>query len=443
MKRLLILTVLCAAIHVLAQKDGTKVFPFEVRTTQLKNGMKAILIPFDSPGIVAYYTVVRTGSRDEWEPGKSGFAHFFEHMMFRGTKRFPGNVYDSIVTGMGADANAYTDDDLTVYHMKVASKYLETVMDIESDRFRNLAYSKEQFQTESGAVYGEYRKGRTNPWEVAYESFREMAFDKHTYKHTTIGFEKDIKEMPNMYEYSLSFYKRYYRPSNVVVLIVGDVNVESAPALLEKYYGPWSGEYVAPQIEQEPAQKKARAREVRYEGKTLPLILLGYKNDAFDVRNMNLLALQPFAELCFGETSLLYKKLVLEEQKVQFINANPGFARDPYLFEISVMVKSPKDVDYVLDEIRKAIAGFKKNLTDNKVLNELKRRLKYQFLMSLDNADAIAGYLPRFITITGDITVVDDLYRNIERLTPKDIQGAVYKYFTPEKENLIILKGAE
>jgi len=106
------------------------IFPYTTYKEVLPNGLTAILIPMESPGLVAYYSVVRTGSRDEYEPGKSGFAHFFEHMMFRGTKRHPGSVYDSLITGIGADANAYTTDDYKAYHLNYATEDLEKVVDL-------------------------------------------------------------------------------------------------------------------------------------------------------------------------------------------------------------------------------------------------------------------------------------------------------------------------
>ncbi|MFA6571295.1 MAG: pitrilysin family protein, partial [Bacteroidota bacterium] len=194
------------------EKHSGNVFPYEFKFETLDNGLKVYLIKVPSDGIVAYYTIVRTGSRDEYELGHSGFAHFFEHMMFRGTKKYPGSVYDSIVTTMGADANAYTTDDYTCYHLNFTKPDLEKVMELESDRFQNLFYEEAAFQTESGAVYGEYRKSKTNPFFLLEEKIAETAFDVHTYKHTTMGFEKDIAAMPTMYEYSRNFLKRYYRP---------------------------------------------------------------------------------------------------------------------------------------------------------------------------------------------------------------------------------------
>ena len=171
-------------------------FPYKYQKEVLPNGLTVIMIPMESPGLVAYYSVVRTGSRDEVEPGKSGFAHFFEHMMFRGTKKYPGPVYDSVFTSIGADANAYTTDDYTAYHMNFAKEDLEKVIEMESDRFQNLDYEKPAFQTEAGAVYGEYRKSITSPFSLLNEKVQDLAYDVHTYKHTTIGFEADIKAMP-------------------------------------------------------------------------------------------------------------------------------------------------------------------------------------------------------------------------------------------------------
>jgi hypothetical protein len=194
------------------------VFPYPVHEKRLANGLLVLVVPMPSEGLVSYWSVVRTGSRDEVEKGVTGFAHFFEHMMFRGTEKYPGDVYDKIVNGMGADANAFTSSDITAYHLSITKEDLPTVVEIESDRFQNLAYDEAEFQTEAGAVYGEYRKNRASPFGVLDEALRNAAFDVHTYKHTTIGFEADIQAMPEHYEYSKTFFQRFYRPENVVIL---------------------------------------------------------------------------------------------------------------------------------------------------------------------------------------------------------------------------------
>ena len=119
----------------------TDVFPFPVNLTEFENGLKVVSVEYDSPGIVAYYTIVRTGSRNEVEQGFSGYAHFFEHMMFRGTEKYPTAVYNAAIKRMGADSNAFTTDDWTAYHIVASSDSLETIIDLESDRFLNLQLS--------------------------------------------------------------------------------------------------------------------------------------------------------------------------------------------------------------------------------------------------------------------------------------------------------------
>ena len=139
------------------------IIPYPVTTDTLDNGLKIIVMPMPSNGLAAYWTIVRTGSRDEYEAGRTGFAHFFEHMMFRGTKRYPAELYAKTMIGIGADANAYTTDDYTAYHESFAAVDLETVMKLESDRFQHLDYSEAAFQTEAGHGFsGPGRMGDTD-----------------------------------------------------------------------------------------------------------------------------------------------------------------------------------------------------------------------------------------------------------------------------------------
>ena len=442
MKRLIaVLAFVMIAEGVMADRPSASFFPYKYETYDLPNGLRAILIPMEGSGLVAYYTIVRTGSRDEVEPGRSGFAHFFEHMMFRGTKRYPAEVYDRMVTEMGADANAYTTDDYTCYYLVVSRENLERVMDLESDRFQNLSYDEISFKTEAGAVYGEYRKSRVNPWAVLYEAMLNTAFVKHTYKHTTIGFEEDIKNMPTGYEYSLNFFKRFYRPDNVVLLIVGDLDVEATKRLIDKYYGKWERGYVPPRIPREPEQKGERIKEVTYRGKTLPIVAVAYKGDAFDPDNRMVAAAYLLGNLAFGQTSDIYKKLVIREQKVQFIQGDFGFRRDPKLLTIFTMVKKEADIPDVLQEIDRTIDWFKQERVDENRLEREKKHTRYSFLMGLDTPDNVASRLARFVALTADLDAIERLHENIVQLTAEDIRAAAQRYFVKAHRTVIILKG--
>ncbi|MCB2205190.1 insulinase family protein [bacterium] len=431
---------LCGA-PLMAEAGGNGAFPYEYRVETLDNGLTVIMIPMESGGLMSYYSVVRTGARDEYEQGKTGFAHFFEHMMFRGTKNYPAKVYDRMVTEMGADANAYTTDDYTCYHMSFASEDLETVIKLESDRFQHLDYEEAAFQTEAGAVYGEYRKNRSNPWAVLFEDLMKTAFTRHTYGHTTIGFEADIEAMPTMYQYSRDFFSRYYRPDNVVLMLAGDFNSENAMKLIRSYYGEWKAGYAKPDITPEPEQKRERSVNIRYDGKTLPLMVVSYKSPALDAGNRLVVAGSMLGELLFGESSDIYKKLVLKEQKLQFIGADFGFNRDPKLWSIYAMIKNESDIEMVRQEIDKTIAAFRDTPVTEKQLTDIKKRLKYSFLMDLDTPDAVAGGLARFVALTGGIDVVNTLYATYDQITPDDIRQAVSTYLTPEKRTIATLKG--
>src|SRR5262245_42630229 len=188
------------------------VLPFKATETTLANGLKIIVIPTGFPNLVSIQIPVQTGSRNEVEAGKSGFAHFFEHLMFRGTPKTPPERYRQIMSKAGARDNAGTGNDSTRYYSTFAKEDLETILDVYADMFQNLSYSEADFKTEARAVLGEYNKNSAEPLEKLFEVQRDNFYQAHTYKHTTMGFIKDIENMPNEYAYSKLFFERWYRP---------------------------------------------------------------------------------------------------------------------------------------------------------------------------------------------------------------------------------------
>jgi zinc protease len=270
---------------------------------------------------------VRTGSRNEVEPGKSGFAHFFEHLMFRGSQNFSQDKYTAIIKEMGADSNAFTSDDLTVYHILAGKAALPQIVEIEADRFQRLQYEDAKFQKEARAVLGEYNKNASNPIEKMVEALYDNAFTTHTYKHTTIGFLKDIENMPKELAYSRQFFDRYYRPENVIILVVGDAEPEKVFKLVEKHYGEWKPGRQAPRHPRRAAQKKEKRAALTWKGATLPMLLEGYHAPAFSTTNVDVPTLDVLAELLFAERAPLYKRLVIKEQKVETLAGSNDAAR--------------------------------------------------------------------------------------------------------------------
>lgn len=421
----------------------SEIFPYPTHRVTLDNGLNAILIPMNSPGLVAYWSIVRTGARDEYEPGHTGFAHFFEHMMFRGSENYTRDEREKLVTGMGADTNAFTSDDLTAYYLNIAAEDLEKVMELESDRFLRLSYAEPDFKTEAGAVYGEYRKNRMSPFFTLYEAVHQEAYDVHTYGHTAMGYEQDIEAMPDMYEYSRSFFGRYYRPENVVILVIGDIDVGRTQSLLQKYYGGWEAGYEAPRVPTEPEQTAEKRIDVPYQGQTLPILWIAYKVDAFDPTNVDLVSADLMSQLAFGETSDFHKKMVLDEQVIEFVDAEVNTNRDPGLLDIVTRIKDASKVDDVLSEIDATLEHYKQNPPDAQRLADLKSRLKYEFLMGLDTPMNVARALVRIIAVTGGIDAVDALYQTYEQITPAHVQAAAQEYMVPEHRTVAILRGGE
>jgi len=254
-----------------------KTLPYPINQHKLDNGLNIVTVQFDSPGIAAFYIVVRTGARNEVEKGVTGFAHFFEHMMFRGTDKYPKEKYTAVLKSTGAAANANTSKDRTVYHITGNAEKLDLLFEVESDRFMNLNYSEHGFKTEAGAVKGEYTKNYASPYARIREISLGTAFNVHTYQHTTMGFFEDIVDMPNQYDYSIKFFKRFNRPEYCTVVVVGDIIPADVNKLAQKYFGDWKpGNYVDV-IPVEPAQKETKYAHLQ-EGSIPPFFVLNFFN---------------------------------------------------------------------------------------------------------------------------------------------------------------------
>lgn len=432
---LLVLPVLllsCVAAH-----GG--LFPYKYREEVLPNGLKCIIVPLDNPGLVAYMTIVRTGSRDEIEPGHTGFAHFFEHMMFRGTEKFPADVFNRIHIEMGVDDNAFTSDDLTCYYNVVSKQYLEKIVETEADRFQNLKYALPDFQKEAKAILGEYNKSYASPFFQIEEKFMDTAYDRHTYKHTTMGFIKDIEDMPNQYDYSLQFFRRFYRPDNCIVLVVGDVEPDATLQMVKKYYADWQSGAYRPPYPEEPEQKGERTCQVEYKGQTLPQLWIGYKGPAYAPTNKEFVSLFVLGPLYFGETSKIHQELVLKQQKVDLMDGSLDAHRDPYPFLIRARVKDAKDLDAVRARIDACIDEATAEVADPQLLADLKSNLKYTFLMGLDSTKNTAMRLIAPVELSGGLSAIDAFYQTLDSITPADIQAAAKKFLVKDRRTVATL----
>src|SRR5688500_2540121 len=412
------------------------VLPFKATETTLPNGLKVIVVPTGFPNLVSVQIPVQTGSRNEFEPGKSGFAHFFEHMMFRGTPKFPKEKYNEVLTKAGARSNASTSDDRTWYYATFAKEDLESILELMGDQFQNLQYTEDDFKTEARAVLGEYNKNVANPTFKLYETLRKTAFTKHTYGHTTMGFIEDIEDMPNQFAYSKVFFDRWYRPEYTTIVVAGDVTPAEVMPLVRKHWGAWKrGSYKAT-VPKEPAATGPKYAHVAWQTPTSPLVAVAFRNPPFSETNRDNAALDMVARIWFGPTSEIYRKLVVEERKLDAFSAGNSSNVDPELFTILARLKDLKDAPYVRDEILRTVDRARTELVPAGQLQDSKSAERYGFVRTLDNTNSIATTIASFVHFRRSFASLNNAYRLYEALTPADLRAASKRYFTDA--NLVV-----
>jgi zinc protease len=443
MKKLIALLLGFSAI-IPAQQKETKLFPYDYTIDDLDNGLRLVTVPTDFPNMVALYIVVQAGSRNEVEPGKSGYAHLFEHVMFRGSENYTPEQRDLILKKAGASGNASTNFDRTTYYQTFSKEDLEAVMKIEADRFQRLKYSEPAYKTESLAVLGEYNKNSADPTAKLDEVLHATAFGKHTYSHTTMGFLKDIQDMPNQYNYSLQFYDRFYRPEYTTILLVGDVRRDQAVGLTKKYFGDWKrGSYVS-DIPAEPLQTAPRTSSIEWNSPTLPWVAVAFKGPAYSDERIDKAALDLLSPIAFGPNSELYQRLVLKEQKVDELETDFGNHPNPELFTIYARIKNPKDIDYVREQILLTFARFSKEPVDQAKLDATRSRIRYSLALRMNSSSAIANALAPYIGLRRTPETVNKLFALYQRITPQDVKMIAGQYFVPNNQTIVTLttKGA-
>ncbi|HXD19256.1 MAG TPA: pitrilysin family protein [Vicinamibacterales bacterium] len=421
------------------ESRGGNVFPYAYSVDDLPNGLRLVTVPTDYPNMVALYVVVRAGSRDEVEAGKSGYAHLFEHLMFRGSENFTPQQRDDIMKRAGADTNATTNQDRTTYYAVFSKEDLDEVMKVEADRFQRLKYAEPAFKTESLAVLGEYNKNSAEPTEKLDEALYETAFRRHTYAHTTMGYLQDIQDMPNQYAYSLEFYKRFYTPEYATVLLVGDVTRERAVDVTKKYFGGWARGSYKPDIPAEPPQTEPRTAHVDWPSPTLPWVAVAFKGPAYSDTAWDKAALDLLSPMAFGPNSDLYKRLVLEEQKVDDLGANFGNHPDPELFTVYARVKNVKDLDEVRDRILGTFAQFTRQPVEQSKLDATRSRMRYSFALRMNSSPAIAAALAPYILLTRTPDTINKVFALYQQVTPEDMRAMAGKYFTDNNRTIVTL----
>ncbi|MFC3193893.1 M16 family metallopeptidase [Marinicella sediminis] len=427
----------------LSANQTSKVFsqPYDMR--ELDNGLKVIVVKTDYPGVVSLQMPIQTGSRNEVEPGKSGFAHFFEHMMFRGTENYTQEEYGAMLKEVGADQNAYTTDDYTNYHVTFINEDLELMLMLEADRFKNLKYSEAQFRTEALAVKGEYLKNSASPFSQLFETVRKNAYQEHTYRHTTMGFLEDIEDMPNQMEYSKVFFDRWYRPEKAALIVVGDVDVENTHQLIEKYFGDWErGNYVV-DIPVEPPAKGSQYHHIAWDSQTLPMFGLVFRGPAADPGQKDKMAIDMLGQVYFGQNSAVYQDLVVNRQLADALFFYSPDRKDPGLIYVLARMTSAEHYPAVQEALLNTLVEARTAEPDSQKLTDIKSAARYGFANSLDNSEAIGDMLASVVQFNRDPEFINQQYEQLEAITASDVKWAANKYLVDDGRIMVTLSSDE
>jgi len=422
-----------------AQKPQPPLFPSSMRVEKLRNGMTVVRVPFRSSGLVAYYTVVRVGSRNEVEPLYTGFAHFFEHVMFKGTKRLPEGARDKLLASLGFNDNAFTQEDFTLFHSLGPTSGLQQLVEVEADRFRNLAYSEQTFQTEAKAVLGEYHKSAANPELKIEEELATAAFTRHTYRHTTLGFYDDIQRMPGYYSYSLEFFRRWYKPDNTMLFVVGDFDDAKLMQWVRQSYGPWQGKSAQIGIPTEPRQTAPRQAQIDWPTPTLPRLIFAWHTPASTLSDLNAAIQSVLGAYLVGPTSPLYKELVLDKHLAESIGTRFYDHRDPHLFALQAILTQEKSRERVAVAFEAAVQQLVDGEVDPPRVEDIKSNLRYGLPMTLETADQVAEQLASHAAVYGVPNALELHYQNLVRVRSADLVGFAKRYLRDSNGTVLTL----
>ena len=407
---------------------------FDYTMTTLPNGLQVVYLEDHSTPITHLAIWYHVGSKDE-QPGRTGFAHLFEHLMFKGSKNVRPDQHPSLITSVGGQSNAFTDEDATVYWETVPSQYLPLVLWMEADRMASLDVSDEKFKTEREVVKEERRMRYENqPYGRLPEIIFDKAFTTHPYKHQTIGTMADLEAAS--IEDVRAFHDTYYVPNNATVALVGDFDTQQAKALVEQYLGlvP-KGKPVPRDIPAEPAHK-AEDRYTVTEPWPLPAVVVSY-HITFD-GNPDSYPLHILAKiLSDGDSSRIYRALVYDKQLALAAFGEAKLIEHPNLF-YAVAIAQP---GHKPEEVQKALLDEVDRVKTDGVtadeLNRAKRQFARDYIFGRETVQQKALQLAHAIVIHNDIKTADGEFDLFQNVTQADVQRVARTYFTPEARMLL------
>jgi zinc protease len=415
-------------------------YPFGERSITryvLENGLKLLLLRDPSAPVVSYHTWFGVGSRHE-QPGKTGLAHLFEHLMFNETTNLPKGEFDRTLEAAGGEVNAATWVDWTFYYENVPSSELALVVRLEAERMQNLVLREPQVQSEKEVVANERRYRVDDDVEGAVnELLYKTAFTVHPYRWPTIGWMADIEGFTTAD--CEGFYSTYYAPNNATIAVVGDFDEPALLELVQRHYGGIArAELPKHEFEHEPEQTSERRVEIEKPTPTEKLSV-GYKAPALGEPEYATLTV--LNEVLFGgKSSRLYRGLISEAELAGEARGSLAPSRDPGLYEIWVSLREERTAEEALTVVEGALRALILEPVAESELEKAKNRLELGFLHGMETASGKAEQIGFYETVLGDAGRIFEQLEAYRRVTASDVRALAGKLLVPERRTTILVR---
>jgi zinc protease len=405
--------------------------------TTLANGLQVVFLEDHSTPIVHAEVWYHVGSKNE-RPGRTGFAHLFEHMMFKGSKNVEPEGHPSWISSVGGQSNAYTNEDSTVFWQTFPAQYLPLVLWLEADRLASLRIDEKVFRTEREVVKEERRMRVENqPYGRLNEIVYDQAFSVHPYKHPTIGSMKDLEAAS--IEDVRDFFRTYYVPNNATLVLVGDFDTKEASALVQQYLGriPKSDQPVPRDIPREPPQTKERRVRLE-ESWPLPVVVVAY-HITFD-GNPDSYPLHIASKvLSDGESSRIYRKLVYEKQLALAAFGGGNIIEDPNLFFAVAIVQPGQKPEDAVNALIAELDRLRSEPISAAELQQAKNQWTRDYILSRESNKEKASHLGHAVVIHNDVKTADGEFDIFMNTTAADVQRVAQTYFKPENRLVLTI----
>ena len=412
-----------------------KSFDVAFKEFTLKNGLRVILSEDHSAPTYSICVTYNVGSRDE-RPGRTGFAHLFEHMMFQGSDNVGKGEHFILVLNNGGSANGTTNADRTNYFQTLPANQLELGLFLEADRMRSLKINQANFDNQRQTVQEERRQSYDNrPYGKSYEAVIETAYDNFAYKHSTIGSMEDLNAA--MVRDAAEFFHTYYAPNNAVLSLVGDFNTDVALRLVKKYFESISSQPPPPAVDtSEPEQKGERRKSMEDAFAQAPRIDIVYKVPPGNAPDSY--ALKIVGEVLSGGLSArLHQKLVKEREMALSVSAGPDERRGPSLFWISIMARPNVNLTELEGLVYKELDRIKVEPIGDWELDKIRMQVRRRQSQGFYSTRTRANTLGQYAVYYNDPSLINSMQVKLSQVTKADVQRAAATYLKETNRTVV------